>query len=117
MKWPDEFGLAVWLPTLELLFDGSALTIPRSHDRDDVSRALRCLPGVPTLLCTGRMHAYRLESRIPCQLASSLGHLHHMFCLLFCCPEWYLICCRSSFSQPCMTETAGRVTPLHMLVE
>ena len=57
MKWPDEFGLAVWLPTLELLFDGSALTIPRSHDRDDVSRALRCLPGVPTLLCPGRMHA------------------------------------------------------------
>jgi hypothetical protein len=64
-----------------------------------------------------RLHAYRLEllaslrhlsvTRITCYVCSSSG---------FAAPEWYLICCRSGFSQPCMTETAGRVTPLHMLV-
>ena len=56
--------------------------------------------------------------RITGQLASPFGHLHHMFLSDFVqvsAPDWYLIRCRSSFSQPCMTETAGRVTPLHML--
>lgn len=79
MKWPDVFGLAVWLPALELLYDGGAWTIPRSHDRD-VSRASRCLPGVPTLLCTDRMHACippRVKNSLPAcvMLGSPASHV------------------------------------------
>ena len=109
--WQEVFG-----SPFGLLYGDGALTIPT------ISRSRRCLsrfalPSGCTYIMYLIAYAYRLESSRPftCQLASSLGHLHHMFGLLFCCPEWYLICCRSGFSQPCMTETAGRVTPLHML--
>ena len=94
MKWPDVSGLTVWLPAIRWwCFDDAT-----------ISRSGRCLPR-PCVAFRVYLH-YVLDcmhtaSSQGLQLASLrhlLGHLHHMFCLLFCCPEWYLIRCRSGFS-------------------